>query len=139
MKREKVCGNNLTSCGIVHSCLEKKIKFVCFQFGLYSARLVYRKLGYTVWLVFFCFAQMATESHVLVLSLQKLYAVCDLALGLMNVKTNITLKDSNVEPPLPAKLFTPADKVTCVPILERVTSLTYSSPFSFSFGLYSTI
>ena len=44
--------------------------------------------------------------------LQKLYAVCDLALGLMNVRTNITLKDSNVEPPLPAKLFTQADKVS---------------------------
>ncbi|KAK7496569.1 hypothetical protein BaRGS_00012221, partial [Batillaria attramentaria] len=42
---------------------------------------------------------------------KKLYAVCDLALGLMNVRsTNITLKDSNVEPPLPAKLFTQVDK-----------------------------
>ncbi|XP_076468516.1 sister chromatid cohesion protein PDS5 homolog A-like isoform X1 [Babylonia areolata] len=42
---------------------------------------------------------------------RKLYAVCDLALGLMNIKlTNVTLKDSNVEPPLPAKLFTSADK-----------------------------
>ncbi|KAK7097021.1 sister chromatid cohesion protein PDS5 homolog A-like [Littorina saxatilis] len=42
---------------------------------------------------------------------KKLYAVCDLALGLMNVRsTNITLKDSNVEPPLPSKLFTAADK-----------------------------
>ena len=71
--------------------------------------------------------------------LQKLYAVCDLALGLMNVKTNITLKDSNVEPPLPAKLFTPADKVTCVPILERVTSLASSCLSSFSFALHSTI
>lgn len=41
---------------------------------------------------------------------KKLYAVCDVALGLMNVRsTNITLKDSNVEPPLPSKLFTKAD------------------------------
>ncbi|XP_071087825.1 sister chromatid cohesion protein PDS5 homolog B-like [Haliotis cracherodii] len=42
---------------------------------------------------------------------KKLYAVCDVALGLMNTKTtNITLKDNNTEPVLPAKLFTKPDK-----------------------------
>ncbi|XP_025084821.1 sister chromatid cohesion protein PDS5 homolog A-like [Pomacea canaliculata] len=42
---------------------------------------------------------------------KKLYAVCDLALGLMNIRvSNVTLKDSNAEPLLPSKLFTAADK-----------------------------
>lgn len=37
---------------------------------------------------------------------KKLYAVCDMALGLLVSKaTNITLKDSNVEPVLPSKCF----------------------------------
>lgn len=58
---------------------EKNNKFVCFQFGLYSVSLVYRKLGYTVWLVFFCFAHMATESHVLVLSFAEV--VCSVWFG----------------------------------------------------------
>ncbi|KAL5012757.1 hypothetical protein ScPMuIL_011308 [Solemya velum] len=41
---------------------------------------------------------------------KKLYAVCDVALGLLKKTTNITLKDSNIEPVLPAKLFTKPDK-----------------------------
>ena len=45
-------------------------------------------------------------------SFQKLYAVCDIALGLLVSKaTNITLKDSNVEPVLPAKCFVKQAKV----------------------------
>ena len=45
-------------------------------------------------------------------SFQKLYAVCDMALGLLVSKaTNITLKDSNVEPVLPAKCFVKQAKV----------------------------
>ncbi|XP_041360337.1 sister chromatid cohesion protein PDS5 homolog A-B-like isoform X3 [Gigantopelta aegis] len=42
---------------------------------------------------------------------KKLYAVCDVALGLLMAKaTNVTLKDVNVEPVLPSKLFTKPDK-----------------------------
>ncbi|XP_069130479.1 sister chromatid cohesion protein PDS5 homolog A-like [Argopecten irradians] len=42
---------------------------------------------------------------------RKLYSVCDVALGILNSKpSNITLKDSTVEPVLPAKLFTRPDK-----------------------------
>ncbi|KAH3839436.1 hypothetical protein DPMN_112867, partial [Dreissena polymorpha] len=43
---------------------------------------------------------------------KKLYAVCDVALGLLQKNlTNIVLKDSNVDPVLPAKLFTKPDKM----------------------------
>ncbi|KAK6173333.1 hypothetical protein SNE40_016804 [Patella caerulea] len=41
---------------------------------------------------------------------KKLYAVCDVALGIMLSKTNITLKDCTFEPQLPSKLFTTMDK-----------------------------
>ena len=44
--------------------------------------------------------------------LQKLYAVCDLAMGLVLTKTtNVVLKDFPAEPVLPAKLFTRPDQV----------------------------
>lgn len=51
----------------------------------------------------------------MLLTFQKLYAVCDMALGLLVSKaTNITLKDSNVEPVLPSKCFVKQAKVcTC--------------------------
>lgn len=43
---------------------------------------------------------------------QKLYAVCDLALGLVLTKTtSFVLKESKAEPLLPSKLFTKPDKV----------------------------
>lgn len=42
---------------------------------------------------------------------KKLYAVCDLALGLLQKNlTNIVLKDENVDPVLPCKLFTKPEK-----------------------------
>ncbi|XP_052794341.1 sister chromatid cohesion protein PDS5 homolog A-like isoform X2 [Mya arenaria] len=42
---------------------------------------------------------------------KKLYAVCDLALGLLQKNlTNIVLKDSNVDPVLPGKLFSKPNK-----------------------------
>ncbi|KAK3099941.1 hypothetical protein FSP39_012194 [Pinctada imbricata] len=45
------------------------------------------------------------------MSNKKLYAVCDIALGLLAAKsTNITLKDTKIEPVLPAKCFTKPDR-----------------------------
>lgn len=44
---------------------------------------------------------------------KKLYAVCDLALGLLQKNlTNIVLKDENVDPVLPCKLFTKPERAT---------------------------
>ena len=46
---------------------------------------------------------------------QKLYAVCDVALGLLSKNlTNVVLKDTNVDPALPSKLFTRPDKVSFI-------------------------
>ena len=55
-----------------------------------------------------CFDNLYNEN----LLFQKLYTVCDLALGLLNCKSgNITLKDVTIEPRLSAKHFTKPDKV----------------------------
>lgn len=70
----------------------------------------------------------------LIYALQKLYAVCDLALGLLQKNlTNIVLKDENVDPVLPCKLFTKPEKVSIRYIWNfihykqlRVFCLTYS-------------
>ena len=49
----------------------------------------------------------------LVTVLQKLYAVCDLALGLVMTKsTAYIMKDFPADPVLPAKLFTNPDSVS---------------------------
>ena len=49
---------------------------------------------------------------------QKLYAVCDVALGLIQKNlTNVVLKDSNVDPTLPSKLYTKPDRVSTIIIL----------------------
>ena len=54
----------------------------------------------------------------IVMFLQKLYAVCDLALHLVMTKTSsFVLKDFPAEPVLPAKLFTQADQVSWQMIL----------------------
>lgn len=63
-----------------------------------------------------CCVESCNEIHkkymYMLLTLQKLYAVCDIALGLLVSKaTNITLKDSNVEPVLPSKCFVKQAKV----------------------------
>lgn len=54
---------------------------------------------------------------------KKLWAVCDLTSGLLLHKvTNIKLKDCNIEPALPAKLFLKQDKVAPLPgFLDQLT------------------
>ena len=66
---------------------------------------------------------------------QKLYAVCDVALGLLSKNlTNVVWKDTNVDPALPTKLFTKPDKVRCHRILFLCSRIKWAA--SSKFGTY---
>ena len=71
-----------------------------------------------------CFGSCTTHSLVC-WRFQKMYAVCDLVLGIILMKTtNFVLKDFPAEPVLPSKLFTQPDQVR--------TYLGYTSPNTYS-------
>lgn len=76
----------------------------------------------------------------MLLTLQKLYAVCDIALGLLVSKaTNITLKDSNVEPVLPSKCFVKQAKVCTSDSPDFFIILVCTSIFIFYFIIFELV
>ena len=53
-----------------------------------------------------------------------MYAVCDIALGLMMTKvSNVVLKDTHMEPVLPIKLFTKPDHVSIQTIFINISHI----------------
>ena len=69
-----------------------------------------------------------------------MYAVCDLALGLVMTKTaNFVLKDFPAEPVLPAKLFTQADQVNVLTTEEKLCILWKSNYWQWILDFFAAL